>query len=191
LLPAPAFPFPFPCLQLQLGAALEWRREQLQSAKDSLSLLPLGTVKKAYALSSSAESKTIIPLGMTRMSSLTRDEKVDVYAATKDAYPDETRGAFSLKLKIALWEADVRKKGGNPGRNLDNVDLSSLDKKDDEEDSAEDSNSSDDGMKAMREDLERQRKVSSQLPQGKQVSCWFHAVIRQAAAGCARKASTG
>ena len=39
--------------------------------------------------------------------------------------------------------------------------ISLLDETDDKEDSAEDSNSSDDGMKAIREDLERQRKVSS------------------------------
>ncbi len=66
-----------------------------------------------------------------------------------------------LKYKLALWEADVKKKGGNPGRHLGNVDLSSLDDTDDEEDSAEDSNSSDDGMRAIRDDLEKQRKVSS------------------------------
>ena len=69
---------------------------------------------------------------MIKIVSLTRDERVDVYAATKDAYPDAQRGAFTLKYKIALWEAHVRKQGGNPGRNLGNVDLSSLVETDDE-----------------------------------------------------------
>jgi hypothetical protein len=147
--------------EAMLGAALEWRRKEVQSAKDSLSLLPLGTVKKADALSSCAEPKTNIPLGMMKILSLTSDERIQVYAATRDAYPDTKEDAFSLKYKIALWEADVKKKGGNPGRHLGNVDLSSLDDTDDEEDSAEDSNSSDDGMRAIRDDLEKQRKVSS------------------------------
>jgi hypothetical protein len=110
--------------EAMLGPAIEWRRKQVQSAKDFLSLLPLGTVKKADALSSCAEPKTSIPLGMKKILTLTRDERVDVLVVTKDAYPDARRGAFTLKYKIALWEAHVKKQGGNPGRNLGNVDLS-------------------------------------------------------------------
>jgi hypothetical protein len=93
--------------EAMFGAALEWRRKEVQSVKDSLSLLPLGTVKKADALSSCAEPKACIPLGMIKMLSLTSDERVEVYAATKDAYPDAHREAFTLQYKIALWEADV------------------------------------------------------------------------------------
>ncbi len=59
-----------------------------------------------------------------------------------------------------MWEADVKKKGSSPGGNLGKVDLSSLSGTDDEENSGEDSDFSDDGMKAIADDLERQKKVS-------------------------------
>ena len=59
-----------------------------------------------------------------------------------------------------MWDADVKKKGSNPGGNLGKVDLSSLSETDDEEDSGEDSNSSEDGRKAIADDLVRQRQVS-------------------------------
>jgi hypothetical protein len=147
--------------EAMLGAALESRRKKFQSAKDALSLLPLGTVKKEDALSLCAEPKADIPLDWMKILSLTKGERVTIYEETRAAIPGADGDAFSLKYKLALWEADVKKKGGNPGRHLGNADLSSLDETDDEEDSAEDSDSSENGMKAIRDDLEKQRKVRS------------------------------
>ena len=68
--------------EAMLGAALESRRKKFQSAKDALSLLPLGTVKKAVALSSGAEPKAGIPLDWRKILSLTKDERASIYDAT-------------------------------------------------------------------------------------------------------------
>ncbi len=104
--------------------------------------------------------------------SLTKEERLIIYVDTRDAVPDAVDGkAFSLKYKLALWEADIKKKGGNPGRHLGNSDFSSLPDTEDQNDSAEDSSSSDDGLRAIREkilalkeDLESQRKVTPPAP---------------------------
>ncbi len=65
-----------------------------------------------------------------------------MYGETRAAIPDADEKAFALKYKLALWEADVKKKGSNSGDNLGKVDLSSLSETDDEENSGEDSDSS-------------------------------------------------
>jgi hypothetical protein len=68
--------------------------------------------------------------------------------------------AFNLAYKIALWKADSQKRGINPGSNLDAVDISLSSETDGEDGSGEDSDSSKDGMQAIRNDLLRQRQVS-------------------------------
>ncbi len=65
-----------------------------------------------------------------------------------------------MVYKIALWKADIQKRGTNPGGNLDEVDLSLFSGTDVEDDAGEDSASSEDGMNAIRKDLERQKQVS-------------------------------
>ncbi len=147
--------------EAMLETALEARKRKSQSAKDySLSLLPLGTAKKAASLSSCAEPRLNAPLHWKNSLSLTVEERVIVYAETKAAIPNADEKAFSLKYKVALWEADVKKNGGKSGVNLGNVDLSSLSETDDEEDSGENSNPSEDGGKAIADDLLKQRQVS-------------------------------
>jgi hypothetical protein len=80
-----------------------------------------------------------------------------------------------LKAGIEKWDT---KHGGSLGQ----VDLSLLSGTDVKDDAGEDSASSDDGMKSIRNDLERQKQVSPpQLPHGEQVSGGFyehHALIR-------------
>jgi hypothetical protein len=147
-------------------------------------LLHLGTAKKTASPSLRSEPKSDPPLQWKNSLSLTDEERATVYEETRAANQDADAKAFALKYKLALWEADVKKKGSSLGSNLGKVDLSSLSETDDEEDSGEDSNSSDDGVKAIADDLVRQKQVSPpQLPQGEQISCWFHEVIGQATAG--------
>ncbi len=80
-----------------------------------------------------------------------------MYDETRAANPDAYAKAFALKHKLALWETDVKKKGSNPGGNLGKVDLSSLSETHDEKNSGEKSDSSEGGMKAIADDLERQK----------------------------------
>jgi hypothetical protein len=123
-------------------------------------LLQLGTVRRTASPSLRSEPKSDAPLQWKNSLSLTDEERATVYDETRAAIPDSDAKAFALKYKLALWEADVKKMGSNPGGNLGNVDLSSLSETDDEEDSGEDTDSSDDGMKVIADDLERQKKVS-------------------------------
>jgi hypothetical protein len=126
--------------------------------------------------------------------SLTDVERATLHDETRAAIPDADAKAFALKYKLALWEADVKKKVGNPGGNLGNVDLSSLSETDDEEDSGEDSDSSEDERKAIADDLVRQRQVSPpSSPKENRflAGFWFHEVTGQTAARCAGEASTG
>ncbi len=83
-----------------------------------------------------------------------------MYDETRLANQDADSKAFTLVYKIALWEADVKKKGNNPGGNLGEVDLSFISGTDVEENSGEDSDSSEDQTKAIRNDLERQKQVT-------------------------------
>ena len=148
-------------------AALEARKRRSQSTKDSsLSLLPLGTARKAASFSACAEPKVDVPLRwFPSSSSLTAEEKTIILSAVSieiDAgTPNTDSRVLHEKYRIALWEAEVRKNGGKPGTNLGKVDLTSPSTTNDEEDRGEDSDSSDDNMKAIRDDLARQRQVSS------------------------------
>ena len=92
--------------------------------------------------------------------SLTNEERAAVCAETRAANPFANAKDFNMQYKLDLWAADVKKKGGKLGANLGNVDLTSLSETDDEEDSGEDSDSSEDGMTAIRNDLERQYQVN-------------------------------
>ena len=148
-------------------AALKARKRKSQSTKDSsLSLLPLGTAKKAASLSACAEPKLNVPLRWKNSSSsLTAEEKASILSAVsievKAGTPNADDKALHEKYKIALWDAEVKKSGGKPGTNLGNVDLTSPSASNDEEDRGEDSDSSEDDMKAIRDDLAKQRQVSS------------------------------
>ncbi len=84
-----------------------------------------------------------------------------VFAATKLANPNADQKAFSVAYGIALWKAENQKRGINPGSNLDAVDISFSSETDDKNNSGEDSDSSEDGMQVIRNDLLRQRQVSS------------------------------
>ncbi len=173
---------------VMLTAALEDRRKKIQDEKDSsfppplsagsaskavispadkrnkdgsLSILPLGAFKPASPLSLQAQSKSDASLRANPFSlSLTKEERAPVFAATKLANPDADRKAFNLAYGIALWKADSQKRGINPGSNLDAADISFSSETDDKDNSGEDSDSSEDGMQVIRNDLLRQRQVS-------------------------------
>ncbi len=77
-----------------------------------------------------------------------------MFEETKRANPGADTKAFNLAYKIALWKEDVKKKGNNPGGNSGAVDRSLLSGTDVEGNSGEDSDSSEDGMTAIRDDLD-------------------------------------
>jgi hypothetical protein len=133
-----------------------------KASKDSsLPLLNIGTIKAASPLSLRAQPKSGASLeGKPYTLSLTEGERAPVFAATKLANPDADRKAFNLAYRIALWKADSQKRGINPGSNLDAVDISLSPETDSEDGSGEDSDSSEDGMQAIRNDLLRERQVS-------------------------------
>jgi hypothetical protein len=83
-----------------------------------------------------------------------------VFTATKLANPNADHKAFNVAYGIALWKADNQKRGINPGSNLDAVDISFCSETEDKNNSGEDSDSSEDGMQVIRNDLLRQRQVS-------------------------------
>ncbi len=87
-----------------------------------------------------------------------------VFAATKLANPNADHKAFNVAYGIALWKADNQKRGINPGSNLDAVDISFSSETDNKNNSREDSDSSKDGMQVIRNDLLRQRQVSTPSP---------------------------
>ena len=171
-----------------LKAALEAREKKIQDARDishfppspagsvskaakptdasskdvSLSLLHLGTVKTATPLSLKAQPKSDASLeGKPYSLSLTKEERTPIFEATKLANPNADHKAFILAYKIALWKADSQKRGVNQGNNLGSVDISLFSDTGDEDSSGEDSDSSEDGMQAIRNDLLRQKQVSS------------------------------
>jgi hypothetical protein len=135
----------------------------------SLSLLNLGNLKAASPPSLRAQPKSdasperIRPRSLTKpyaQLTLTKEERAPVFSATKLANPDADNNAFNLAYGIALWRADSLKRGINPGSNLDAVDVSLLAESDSEDSSGEDSDPSEDGMQAIRNDLLRQKQVS-------------------------------
>ncbi len=60
---------------------------------------------------------------------------------------------------IALWKADNQKRGINLVRNLDAVNISLSSETDNKDNSGEDSDSSEDGVQGIRDDLMRQKQV--------------------------------
>ena len=84
--------------------------------KDSpSSLLNLGTIKpvddltlKALQESPSQDARSYSCL------TLSKEERVAVFAATKMDDPDANREDFELAYKIALWKADSQKRGIDP-----------------------------------------------------------------------------
>ena len=90
--------------EAMVAAAREARKRKSQSAKDSpLSLLPLGDVKRATSLSSSAEPKTDSPLHWKNSLSLTDEERAAVRAETRAANPCADEKEFAMKYKLDLW----------------------------------------------------------------------------------------
>jgi hypothetical protein len=127
----------------------------------SLSMLPLGAFKPASPLSLQAQPKSdILPKANFRDLTLTKEERSPVFEATKLAYPNVKQKAFDMAYGIALWKAESLKRGINPGSSLDAVDISLSSETDDKNDSGEDSDSSEDGMQVIRNDLLRQGQVS-------------------------------
>ncbi len=96
-------------------------------------LLQLGTVKRTTSPSLRSERKSDAPWEAVKYSlSLTEEEIAIVHAETRTTYPDSDARTFTVVYKLALWDADAKKKGRNPGGNLGKVDLSSLSETDDE-----------------------------------------------------------
>ena len=75
-------------------------------------------------------------------------------------HPNADHKAFNEAYRIALWKADNQKRGIISGGSLGAVDISLSSETDDKGDSAEDSDSSEDGLQAIRDDLLRQGQVS-------------------------------
>ena len=90
---------------------------------------------------------------------LTNEEKKAVYEATKLANPNVDFKTFSEALGVAVWKADNQKRGIKSGGSLGSMDIS-LFSETDKGDSGEDSDSSEDGMQTIRNDLLRQQQVS-------------------------------
>jgi hypothetical protein len=127
----------------------------------SFSMLPLGAFKPASPLSLQAQPKSDAPPKVNPYSlSLTKEERMPVFEATKLANPNADHKAFNVAYGIALWKADNQKRGINSGSSLDAVNISFSSETDDKNNSGGDSDSSEDGMQVMRNDLLRQRQVS-------------------------------
>jgi hypothetical protein len=101
-----------------------------------------------------------IPKKNTRDLSLTKEERGLVFGATKSVNPNVSNKAFEMAYGIALWKADNQKRGINPGSSLDTVDISLSSETDNKDDSGEGTDSSEDGMQVIRDDLLRQEQVS-------------------------------
>jgi hypothetical protein len=148
---------------LSSGSASETTISAADSSnKDgSLSMLSLGAFRPPSPLSLQAQSKSdTIPKKSVRDLSLTKEERGPVFKATKLANPNVNKKAFDVAYGIALWKADNQKRGINPGGSLDAVDVSLSPETDDKNDSGEDTDSSEDGMQAIRNDLLRQEQIS-------------------------------
>jgi hypothetical protein len=127
----------------------------------SLSMVPLEAFKPASPLSLQAQPKSdTLPKANFRDLSLTKEERSPVFEAAKLAYPNVNQKAFDVAYGIALWKAENLKRGINPGSSLDAVDISLSSETDDKNDSGEDSDSSEDGMQVIRNELLRQEQVS-------------------------------
>jgi hypothetical protein len=140
----------------RVQAALTWHRNRVQEGKDSpLSLS--GTAKQTELPSLEAQPKSDSSTTVRYYLSLTEEERTPVFNATKLANPKADASAFNKAYKIALWKADSLKKGIDPGQNWEAVDYSPIPDTYSEDSGQESSTSSEDGLQAIRNDLERQR----------------------------------
>ncbi len=116
-----------------------------------------------------------------------------MFDATKLANPNVSNKAFEMAYGIALWKADDQKRGINPGSSLNTVDISLSSETDNKDDSGEDTDSSEDGIQAIRDDLSRQEQVSPPLsfPRAKSIPDRPHEVTTETATRRAAKASPG
>ena len=105
--------------------------------------------------------------------------------------PNADHEAFNEAYGIALWKADNQKRGINPGGNLGAVDISLSSETDDQNNSGEDSDSSEDGMQVIRDDLLRQDQVSPPHSLRKSIPGRPHEITTETATRRAVKASPG
>ena len=149
-------------------AALEARRRRIQDGKDR-SVPPPSSAREFKAtslalLESKPKSKEPPVRANPYALVLTKEEKKAVFDATKLANPNADVKMFSEALGVASWIADNKKRGINPGGSLGAVDISLSSETDDKGDSGEDSDSSEDELQAIRDDLLRQGQVSPLIP---------------------------
>jgi hypothetical protein len=150
-------------LSLSLSSGNQGGTSSSTDAKNkdaSFPLLHLGTVRLTAPLSRKAEPKSDAAVEWDNCQSLTKDEKATAYKEAKDANPGVVGEDFVVAYRNALLKAGIEKWGTNHGGSLGQVDLSILSGIDVEDDAGEDSASSEDGMNAIRKDLERQKQVS-------------------------------
>jgi hypothetical protein len=121
-------------------AALEARRRKIQDAQPKSNEPPVRA--NSFALT------------------LTKEEKRAVFDATKSANPNADFKTFNEALGVAVWKADNQKRGIISGGSLGAVDISLSSETDDKGGSDEDSDSSEDGLQLIRDDLLRQQQVS-------------------------------
>jgi hypothetical protein len=148
---------------VMVTAALEARRTKIQDEKDCSfpPSLSAGTGKPASPLSLQAQPKSDAPTSVNSGTlSLTKEERATVFEATKKSNPNAGHKAFNEAYGIALWKAENQKRGINSGGSLGAVDISLSSETDDKGDSGEDSDSSEDGLQTIRDDLLRQGQVS-------------------------------
>ena len=132
------------------------------AAKDASSppSLSAGTGEPISLLSLQAQPKLSTPTSVIKGTlSLTKEERAPVFEATKRLHPNADHKAFNEAYRIALWKADNQKRGIISGGSLGAVDISLSSETDDKGDSGEDSDSSEDGLQAIRNDLLRQGQV--------------------------------
>jgi len=152
---------------VMVTAALEARRKKIQDEKDRSfpPSLSAGTGKPATPLSLKAQPKSNTPSSVNSGTlSLTKEERTPVFEATKISNPNADHKAFNEAYGIALWKADNQKRGINSGGSLGAVDISLSSETGDEGGSGEDSDSSEDGLQVIRDDLLRQGQVSPPHP---------------------------
>ncbi len=145
-------------LSLSLSSGNKGRTVSSANVKNkdaSLALLHLGAVKPTATLSRNAEPKSDACVEWKNSQFLSKEERATVFAETKEANPGADTKEFNLAYKIALRKAGIKKGGTKDSGNLGEVDLSLFSETDVEDNSGEDSASSEDGMKAIRDDLER------------------------------------
>ncbi len=146
-------------LSLSLAGANAGKTTSSANAKNkdaTLPLLSLGTVKTTAPLSSRAEPKSDTSVERENRS-LSEQERAIAWEQARIANPDASAKDWAWAYRVALLKAGIKKGSINLGE----VDLSLLSGTDVEENSGEDSDSSEDGMKVIRDDLERQNQVRS------------------------------